>query len=303
MSKRIWSHWYRNTGAKYGNFGDELGPYIIRKLSQDSVHHLPFPRSGFLLFLSATRAFIMRRRGIRDYIDCIRFIFSGDDYVLSAGSIIAWGSGPRRIIWGSGIISLQDKIPAAKFLAVRGEETRKLLIEQGHSAPDVVGDPGLLAPMVYTPSLGKKHQLGVVLHYIHADEIDAASLPDGVIVINLLDDIETVIEAICSCERILSTSLHGIIVAHAYRISALWVDVPTLPLTGDNVKFKDYFSSVGIASYTPLHLKEIDMRNVDEVFAGRAKQSDTQVDLDLLRKNLLSVAPFKLAEPYALLEG
>ena len=36
-------------------------------------------------------------------------------------------------------------------------------------------------------------------------------------------DIEGTIEQICKCKFILSSSLHGIILAHAYGIPALWI--------------------------------------------------------------------------------
>lgn len=294
MSNKIWSYWYRKADTEHGNFGDELGPYIVRKLSQSDVHHLPFPRSGVLLFLSATRALIMRRLRLGDYMDCIRFILSGDNYILTAGSIIGWGSGPRRMVWGSGIISLQDEIPAAKFLAVRGEETRKLLIEQGHVAPDVVGDPGLLAPLVYKPRVLKKYRLGLVLHYIHTDVINRADLSEDVLVIDLLEDTEAVVDAICSCECILSTSLHGLIVPHAYGISALWLEVSSLPLTGDNIKFKDYFSSVGIQPYQPICIENVNFEMIDEIFSDHLNKCGVQQDLSGVQRDLLRVAPFEV---------
>ncbi|MFW8205226.1 hypothetical protein ACOIC8_27960, partial [Klebsiella pneumoniae] len=60
-------------------------------------------------------------------------------------------------------------------------------------------------------------------------------------------DIEFVVDEIISCEYILSTSLHGVIVAQAYDIPTLWIkhnDINT-----DGIKFYDYFDSVGIKPY------------------------------------------------------
>lgn len=59
-----------------------------------------------------------------------------------------------------------------------------------------------------------------------------------------------VIEDIVSCEYILSTSLHGIIVAHTYGVKALWIKKGNIQT--DGIKFDDYFSSVQIDRYSPI---------------------------------------------------
>ncbi|MGR4383081.1 polysaccharide pyruvyl transferase family protein [Escherichia coli] len=60
-------------------------------------------------------------------------------------------------------------------------------------------------------------------------------------------NIEDVLNQMLSCEQIISTSLHGVIVGHAYGIPTIWIkhnDIDT-----DGFKFKDYFDSVGIKLY------------------------------------------------------
>ena len=61
-------------------------------------------------------------------------------------------------------------------------------------------------------------------------------------VINLLDDVEKVLVDMFSCNKILSTSLHGIIVAQAYGIPALWCNFNSKEkLEEDNVKYRYIF--------------------------------------------------------------
>jgi len=47
---------------------------------------------------------------------------------------------------------------------------------------------------------------------------------------------------------VISSSLHGLIIAHAYNIPAIWVRLGNR-LYGDNIKFRDYLLSVGIEPY------------------------------------------------------
>ena len=63
--------------------------------------------------------------------------------------------------------------------------------------------------------------------------------------IDIQDPIETVIDRIASCDCIASSSLHGLIVSHAYGVPAVWIKFRDLP-SGDDVKFHDYYLSLGL---------------------------------------------------------
>jgi hypothetical protein len=71
--------------------------------------------------------------------------------------------------------------------------------------------------------------------------------------VNVQQPVEAVIDAIASCEFVVSSSLHGLIVAHAYRRPALWVEFAD-PLLGDRSKFHDYFASLGRPAPSPVRL-------------------------------------------------
>ena len=60
-------------------------------------------------------------------------------------------------------------------------------------------------------------------------------------IINPTDKWENVINYICSCKAIISSSLHGLICSDAYNIPNLWIDQYTLQ--EGEFKFKDYFAS------------------------------------------------------------
>ena len=298
MNRKIWLYWSKTGGSTHGNFGDELGPYIISRLGANDVRYLPFPRSGLYLFLGVLRAVLNRRKPVQDLINTVLFLCSGANYVMSAGSIIGWGRGSRRLVWGSGVISSADVIPPATFFAVRGKETNDLLTKQGYDAPGVFGDPALLLPLVYHPEVEKSYRVGLILHYAHEGVVNVDELPSDVLVINLMDDIERVISKILSCERIVSTSLHGIIVSNAYGIAALWAHVPELPLSGDSIKFKDYFSSVGVDYYQPINMRELKFEGLDSIFMEYKDRAEIQIDLSELQEGLLAVAPFDVDQRF-----
>src|SRR5690606_14193991 len=102
-------------------------------------------------------------------------------------------------------------------------------------------------PLLYHPSTEKKYKTGLISHYVDIDETAAAAAQiPGLLHIPLLtDNIEQVIDQILSCERIVSSSLHGVIVAQSYGIPVLWWKYSD-KLAGDDVKFHDYFESVSL---------------------------------------------------------
>lgn len=152
------------------------------------------------------------------------------------------GSGVK--VLGSGIISKRDRVvPNADWKFVRGPFTRKQVEKFGGDCPEVYGDPALLLPLLVEPS-NKTHEVGIVPHnvdYKHVKEKYSGSNIIGLGTCNY----KNIIDKITQCESIVSSSLHGIICAHAYGIPAAWVK-PNQKLKGDNVKFEDYFASVDL---------------------------------------------------------
>jgi len=143
--------------------------------------------------------------------------------ILTTGTILNMANGKNKkgcIVWGTG--ATDHKIDNTfDVRAVRGKITNDML---GTSA--VTGDPALLAPIFWKPS-PKKHRIGVVRHYV-----DKRKYPMANIVIDAGQPVEDVIAQITSCEFILSSSLHGLILATAYGIPAIRVPHPKV-VTGD----------------------------------------------------------------------
>jgi len=216
--------WYFNRTTKtQGNFGDLLGGYIPNEL-------LGGPKTELL--------------SIKD----------PELKLVSVGSVLREGFGleGNAIIWGSGMMLPTDNAPKGLDIrGVRGYYTLRRLVDQGYHEQMQkvsIGDPALLLPMLYQPKTTKKYKLGVIPHYVD-NEIAEELFGDveGVKIINLLtNEVEPIIDQIAECDYCISSSLHGVIVAHAYNIPCAWIRMSD-QLMGDkegNFKFKDYYSSV-----------------------------------------------------------
>lgn len=256
----LWS-WYEPR-----NFGDWIGPYLFWKIT-------------------GKRPLFCRPARIEGRIP------NRATTVASAGSILRHIVVPDKVrVWGSGIISMNDTFQRPlKIHAVRGPRSMKRVRELGYECPEVFGDPGILLPQVYAPKIEKRYPLGIIPHYFDFKQV-ALSLETrrDLHVIDVTRDVESVVDQILSCEATLSSSLHGLILSHAYGIPCAWIASEN-QLIGDNVKFLDYLDSAGLCGITtPL---QVDLhQSSDELIALAHEQPKPH--LEPLIENLLSSCPF-----------
>ena len=263
----FWWNEVKLQGKPKENYGDLLGRYLVEKISNKKVVWVkPATFSLYNLF---------------------------SPIYVTIGSILTHVN-KKCVVWGSGIISKDYKIKPAKFLAVRGPQTRKLLLEQGHQIPEVYGDPAILLPRYYNPEIKKEYKLGVIPHYNDFKEVSKWFIDrKDVLLIDLMtNDIEATTNQFLKCERIISSSLHGLIVAHAYQIPAVWQRFSD-KLFGDNIKFQDYFESVNLSPYSTEIIDKLpDNKTLFELFKNKESMPDKAV-INKLCDGLLEVCPFK----------
>lgn len=203
------------------NFGDLIGPYVAAKITGRQV---------------------MYAEAKAEY----------PHYVVG-GSVLNHVSG-SAVVWGAGLGTITDGVNTCTDIrAVRGPFSRARALACGAQCPPVYGDPGMLLPRFHTPSLKRDRKIGIVPHYV--DQYRAYDRYRELHVIDVFQPIGSVIDEICSCEAIYSSSLHGIIVAHAYGIPATWIKISD-SMGGDGTKFRDYFGSVGMDVPQPVDLRE-----------------------------------------------
>lgn len=254
-------------GKSKENYGDVLGKFLVEKISGKKVVFAWPKKFSFLDFFSPI--------------------------YVTIGSILA-NVNHKCIVWGSGIINREIKIKNAKFLAVRGPQTRKYLLGLGYEVPEVYGDPALLLPRYFHPKVEKKYQYGIVPHYNDYQFVEKwfENRSDIHLIDMMTNDIESKTIEFLQCEKIISSSLHGIIIAHTYGIPAVWQKFSD-NVFGDDIKYQDYMESVQIPFYQSKIKSEV---FTDEEMKSLFNQYVTLPNpkvLEGLRNGLMDVCPFK----------
>jgi len=108
-----------------------------------------------------------------------------------------------------------------------------------------LGDPGLLANLIYEPTRTLNNKIGIVAHFFDRDApiIKKINEDPRFVVINPLDLPEKVVKKITGCKMILSSSLHGLIIADSFGIPNYHIQLSDR-VTGGEYKFRDYYSGI-----------------------------------------------------------
>jgi len=198
-----------------GNFGDELGVEIVNRL---------------LGFKADAIDLNMRQR-----------IGKG---VLALGSIFHYAA-EEDVIWGTGINPRWQKKRPFRHLdirAVRGPMTRDYIQKHlRHSCPEVFGDPALLTGRLFSEwTVNPVRRYGVIPHFW-----DIAAVRTVPNVMFPTANWRDVLSFIVGCELVISSSLHGIIVAESFGIPARWWHSKQLKSfrTEGTFKYNDYYAS------------------------------------------------------------
>lgn len=219
--------------AESRNFGDALNVPLIAYLSDKKV-----------LFSKFLPKIIKRK----------------DDTYAVIGSVLQWSQN-NCDVWGAGFIS--DKkirvVKPKKIHAVRGPLTRKIFLDNNIECPEIYGDPALLLPFIYDAVITKKYEIGFIPHFMNknSEYVKHYENDKNCTVLDILErvDYQVFVDKIMSCKYIVTSSLHGLIVAHSYNIPVLWVQY-SVELIGGRFKFEDYLHSVNKQTISPLFVNK-----------------------------------------------
>jgi pyruvyltransferase len=194
---------------RFRNFGDELSPVLVAAILR---HKFP----------SAKWSLQHKSRNM-----------------LAIGSIMHFAK-DFDVIWGTGIngkaLENSYKFNSLDVRSVRGPRTWQFLLDMGIRSPKIFGDPALLAPkFLKRPRVYNKIRDFIVIPHYH--DLNAFEGVDNLI--SPLQPLQTVLSDILSSKKVISSSLHGVILAEAYGIPAVLV-LPNLE-EEKYLKYLDYY--------------------------------------------------------------
>jgi pyruvyltransferase len=201
------------------------------------------------------------------------------EHIMMAGSILPFAN-EHTVVWGTGFMhrqSTMEGIPK-KIVAVRGPLTLKRLQELGFDGKVVFGDPTMVLQLrpIAISSVGDEYEHGVIPHYIDRKLVEG--WPDDILFIDIQErDFDKIYQQINMCQKIITSSLHGLILADIFEKPALWVKLSN-NLAGDDMKFHDYFASIGRKD-----VEYFDLRGgYDDSVKDAFKPYKVDIDLDAL---------------------
>jgi len=247
MSNRI-----RTYFCNIPNVGDQLTALILKELwGMEAVHSKP-PFCDMV--------------GIGSILESICFMPRKDSnyqFRTQVKSILS--SVNPCYVWTSGFMSWNNELPIKfyrkniVFNAVRGKLTKEI-IEGIHanSLSDTILADGALLSSILLKSLQKKHQISIIPHYADFDAQSIHKLIANYKNPNIIDvrkEPIDVIKEIAESEVILSSSLHGLIIADSFNIPNQHIIVRPDSPSSQLFKFKDYYSSYDLP-YDPIDIQD-----------------------------------------------
>lgn len=207
------AYWWREVS----NFGDALAPLLLERFA--GIENIQWD--------TISRSSIISVGSILEHVPPL-----WDGYILGSGKLFEFSR-------------LHLHTNTAKILALRGP-----LSARGVSGNFALGDPGLLANELVGPQ-EKLWDLGIVPHWQDDELVKRFSgmikSPYTTRVIRPNGDPLNIIREIGACRRIVTSSLHGMIVADAFGGIPRRVEIcKKMERDGGDFKFRDYSASIKV---------------------------------------------------------
>lgn len=233
------------------SFADAISPVIIERLLKRKIRS----KNGFDRFNSKSNALVRHVKSAWKKIAHDRF---KSPRVLGLGSIFHHAVS-HDIVWGSGVNphyqDQVDKVGCTNIRATRGPLSRSYLQERyGLQVPEVYGDPALLMPQLFPEFKRQRSSRKLLILAQHNDEKMFQGFVGEAYSKNVLKcqrynrlHWREVVCAILQSEFVVSSSLHGLIIADAFNVPSRWLHHQSLPssVTEGRFKFNDYYLSTG----------------------------------------------------------
>lgn len=195
---------------RVNNFGDLLGPEIVRRLASKSVSEAAWDKATG------------------------RLLAVGSILALARDNDIAWGIGANGKSLGKAY-----QISSVSFRAVRGPLTRDFVSNHGAYCPEIYGDPGLLVSMLWSEEelLGDASEITIVPNL---NDYPIFDLRDPR-VLRPTAPLQECLSRIRNSSLVIGSSLHAIVVAESFGIPARLISSSVEP----DFKYMDYYLGTG----------------------------------------------------------
>lgn len=280
---------YAWTGA--GNFGDELSPFLIKKITNCRVISVSSNTDDKLVAIGS----VINNETL---LSCSSFWGSG---VLTKNTTLTKKFRLFPINRALRYFHQAKRLKNSKFYALRGPLSAEKLELSGidkNRIPKVFSDPAILTPYVYQPQTSlQRFEIGIILHHIqdcaHLESIINEHYHSKIKFISIFRstdaELKQFIDEVCSCNLIASCSLHGIILAQAYGIPSLFLQNLSQPIQDNCVfKYHDYFKGTNQEAHEPFKFSRY-----EELIPQLYKQKFIEApNFRQLCQNLLDVFPY-----------
>ncbi len=175
------------------------------------------------------------------------------------------------VIAGSGFLKDSNELqcyPYANIVGVRGY-CSNYRVATWQDPNRVYGDPGLITPHLLNNCYSPYYDIGIIPHWSDtALKYDSRFYgPWTTKLINPFQSWRQVVADITNCKKIVTSSLHGTVIADAYgiprRIVPAWSMIHN-PSEGGMFKFKDYMSVLEM-EYKPEILERADQNRIEKI--------------------------------------
>lgn len=259
-------YWWRYAEKEHGNFGDEITRLIIEKIFKKEV-----------IWASPEECTIVGAGSVIDYV-------------------LETMQKNRPYLWGTGFIKESASRIGKETFGVAALRGKLSLSRADVTYPVALGDPGILASyLLDSAPVIKKFKLGLIPHYIDY-ETDIVkklrNLSTDLIVIDPTQECQSVIQKISECEMILSSSLHGLIVADSLSIPNHRLIISD-NLVGGEYKFLDYYSVYDNERYNPMlpeSIMDLSLADICELVLDNYKEP---LGIEKIKKRLIESFPLK----------
>lgn len=210
-------------------------------------------------------------------------------HLMAIGSVLGGRGDFDATVWGSGIMNFSGVCGVYRrklyqkldIRAVRGPATRLALRQCGITCPEVYGDPAVLMPLIFPCRREEKPEGTLVVPHYLDPSVENSSGFDFVDI--RTEDYRSFIQRLCASEKVISSSLHGIILAESYGVPALfWNHNRDIEM----MKYLDWYYSTG----------RMNVRMISSLEEALETEPMPLPRIDEMQKNLITSFPYDLWE-------